>query len=928
MYLRDEDNNSQTYARLYSLDWGIWGKEKYTLDEECQNTKHILEYALIQKLIIEIPERLKLALRYSYGICDLGALSSPISEKEFANLSEVYYAALEYSCHLPEGLSELITELYCIYKTAGEIPGFTDGQIVNESSNPEIWRKYIYLDFFKFSLINILIREPISEIIQYSGEQLTTKLILSYFVGVGSFVEKVSALFPDDYYQSLISKVELLCNKIEIYPEFPDIQYQNFQHEYNELLNIITVNRRITKSESNTKRYIPFDICNLYYQNYIYSDYAQNYYCDELLLDLNKPLKALTKFYAYVKKLESLNTTKLLYVLRTIRACVEKKYFDNCLLEIELNISTFYKITTHPFFQALIYEGKILSLLFRADHPDLGEYYSSLFIELVPFYALSFKKRGKLFQFDVKVPNNLPRLMLVHHVHNADCEKLYDKMVINKLLIWDSQKVFFNISSSSSKVDLVLKEREYCLELGYNHYRIHARQHLKAGNQNRAIPNLIDGVGKEYYLTLDDDYFVFPDFALIGHERMTSKNMDYIQAPLSFRGIYDYVTFGEKVDAESMLFFESTYGRNYPRNYVFPRGTGTIFNFSDGKNSLSDTGGFLVDFSCEDFGQGYISLIQQNSNIYGKIKSDNTQGHITDKIFIIGEGVDLNGKLKQIERWMQGSSTIFFHLLIPAMFKSIIKGETKLVLNKQFISTFCLTAMGITFKFMLLLFFCLPLLYSTSANSNIFMPQIIHVKIIICVILANFLSLFSMYFYVFGKVSFTAALRLVLIEPLITLPSIVGYLKGIIGEVPKVWQADKSRKSKHYSYLGVYFLIMINLFPIVMNVNHEFWLHFWAIFNLLLIIFGVVIFNRYSIPKDILIKSNIKINLTICLFLFTISIVLNVWFFISEFETPMNSLKKLLLWIMVFNFYMSFRMMILNLILIYKQNKYIPGNII
>ena len=200
---------------LNSPNWGIWGKEKYTFNEEEQNAKHIKEITLLHKLIEGIPERMQLALRYSFGICNLKAYSMPISEKEFSYLSGIYNDAIEYTKEISDiGFRELVEEIYCIHKTASEIPGFTKGKLVNETKIPDTWRKYVFLDFFKFSCINILIREPINKIVEYSNELLTSKFILSYFLGTGSFVEKASVLFSNDDFQHIKKCTDNLCKKI------------------------------------------------------------------------------------------------------------------------------------------------------------------------------------------------------------------------------------------------------------------------------------------------------------------------------------------------------------------------------------------------------------------------------------------------------------------------------------------------------------------------------------------------------------------------------------------------------------------------------------------------------------------------------------------------------------------------------------------
>lgn len=915
MYSKKTDARDQMLARLESPDWGIWGKEKYTFNEQKLHEKHQDEIVRVRKLRKEIPDRLLFALRYSYGICGLDAYSLPITEGEFSYLCGIYNEASVYINSISDdGLAELVKELYCIHKTALQIHGFTKGQLVNETVDPEVWRKYIYLDFFKFSLINILMRNSVEDLAGYNDAELTSKLILAYFLGTGSLVERISAFFSKESYAHIIELTKDACNKIEISPEFPDIQYKNYEDRYLALKSYIGNNRKIFSSELkqcfSNKRYEPFDVCNQYYYSYYSIPYKEQ--------AIKKPLKTLAVFYQSLLNSNVTESKEALSYLRNIMTEAEKRYSEDSLLTDCLTIENFYVHTTHPYFQALLYEGKILSLLFQKNNPEASRYYHSLFTELIPFYALKFKKNGKLFTTNTAIPDDLPKLTLAHHIHNANCEKLYDKMAINRLLIWDNDKILLNVSSSSSHIDKVLKERDYCLELGFNYYRIHARQHLKAGNQNRAIPNALDGVNKEYYLTLDDDYFVFPDFALDALNEIEKKNLDYIQSPLAFRGIYDHVTHAEQVDAESMLFFEATYGRNYPRNYVFPRGTGTIFSFTNGQSSLSDTGGFLVDFSCEDFGQGYISLMQHNSEIFGKVKCTHAPGQMTERIHVIGEGVDLNGKIRQVERWMQGAGKIFFRLLIPSMLKSLAKGETSLLLNKQFVSTFCITASGITFRFMLFSFLSLPFLYSSLISNNIITPHIQNPFLLIILIFFNFLSIFVMFFHIQGKISISSALRMILIEQLITISAIWGYLKGLLGVTPRSWRANKTNKFVHNSFIGVCIIIFMNVFALVSLKSFGFWFCFGATFNLLFIFGGLILFNRKRIPRDVYFRQFKKPSFEMWTILFVISTIVNISFFITEFNATTNIIKIVLLCLMVFNFYISFRMMLLNVILVYK----------
>ena len=595
-----------------------------------------------------------------------------------------------------------------------------------------------------------------------------------------------------------------------------------------------------------------------------------------------------------------------------------KNILRNFSKKVIFQLKTFIQLQLILSFSHCYLKLKSYIKAFQIEYPDQEDYFKSIFNELMPFYALKYNGNGKLFPFKHKIPNNLPRLILAHHVHNADCEKLFDKMVINKLIIWDIEKLIFNISSSSSKPEIVRKERENCLTLGYNYYRIHARQHLKAGNQNRSIPNAIDGIDKEYYLTLDDDYFIFPNYALMEHERLVSEQLDYIQSPLVFKGIYDQVTMGEKADAESMLFFELTLGRNYPRNYVFPRGTGTIFQFQDGKNSLSDTGGFLVDFSSEDFGQGYLAMVKEYSTVFGKKESKLNPGIITENIYVIGEGVDLTGKLKQIERWMQGAGQIFFHIMIPVLFKALLNREIRLLRKKQFISIFFLTSIGITFRYMLFLFLTLPFLL--LLYRDYILHDILNYSwFLLIIFLSGILTNFYMYFYKLGKVSWNSAIRLFLIEPLITLHASIGYFKGLFGKKPKLWVANKSKQGSFRNFYGIYFLILINLIPIFGFYKNKIEINFWPFINLLLLISGYVLFRKIQSPQDSIPKSIRRISLNKWIYLCIFSLFIWSIFFGLELSGILNPLKILIMSIMIFNSYIAFRMMGYNIVLFKKQ---------
>ncbi len=913
-------------------NWGVWGKEKYTLNDTQQNAKHLKEKSIFRKITANIPERLRKAMIYTYGLCDLEAYSSPITEAEFEYLSGIYEEAEDYTSEIKDkGIKLLLKEFYYIQKTASEIPGFTNGELVNETNDPKIWRKYVYLDFFKFSLINILIRETTATVNESSDDELAAKYVLAYFLGIGSYIEKASLLLSDSSSTQLKKFARELCDKIELYPEFPDLKYENYYPIYRQLFNYIQSNRKRNTTalelavNFHNKRFETFDVCNKYYENYYYyTEYSKNTILKSLANFDRKPVGQLYQLYKQISTAEQVDVEGTKATLRLLRSIIDKKYNLENEFSGKFTVKNFLHKTSHPFFQGIMLEGKILSILFKAEYPEHGKNVTSIFQELVPFYAVNFINTGKLFEFNTELNENMPRLILAHHVYNANCDTIYNKMLVNKLLIWDSQKIIFNLSSSSSNVEIVLKERECCLETGFNHYRIHARQHLKAGNQNRAFFNAIDRNNREYYLTLDDDFFAFPDYALIGHKEIISGNLDYYQALNVYSGSYDLHTIGEKADAEAMQHFESSLGFCAPELFVLPRGSGTIFHFIDGKNSLSDTGGFLVDFSCEDFGQGFISLIQHESSVFGKAKDCLAKGKFSPNVHCIGEGVDLNGKMKQIERWNHGSAKVIFHMMIPVSFKCLLRGETNLLFNSQFFGTFFVFCSGIIQRLALFLLACVPFMISIltkTVNTNLSNHFNYHTLFYVVIVLA-FLNSFFQIFNIQQRIS-TAPIRMVFYDYVINSQGLVGYIKGMLGIVPKTWRANKQRIYTQDLFLGNYLIVIINFFAVFISVNQHNTTEniVWAIFFIVTFGGGIIFLNSKRKPNDYLVNISMKVIKKIWLVILLLSAIASTTFFILEFQTHPDIYKISLLCLLVCLALYSHGYAILYMLLLHKQQK-------
>ena len=886
---------------------------------------------ILKNISRNIPERLKVGLRYTYGLCDLDAYAMPITEEEFANLSCIYQEANSFVDGVENaGFRYLLKELYYIQRTASDIPGFKEGQLVNETEDPVIWRKYVYLDFFKFSLINTLIRETSGSINQSTDEVIASKYILSYFLGLGSYIERTSLLFTDNGSTQLREMVRTLCSKIEITPEFPDLKFEHYFQDYNLILKHVQSERLRTLSNADCVtlyrklRYKPFEVCNEYYKNYYQAEQSSQLLLAPMTNIYKRPVLYLFKLYEQISKAEHVDIQETKSTLRLLRTVVDKKFNAQQEYSEKFTVKNFLEKTSHPYFQAIALEGKILSILFRAEYPETGINYTSIFQELVPFYAVKFAFTGKLFDFNLEAKEDLPKLVVAHHVYNADCNTIRNKILINKLLLWNSEKTIFNISSSSSNIKIVLKERECCLETGFNHYRIHARQHLKAGNQNRAFFNAIECKGREYYLTLDDDFFCFPDYPLSGHKEIVAGNLDYFQALNVYSGSYDLHTVGEKTDAELMQHFETTLGFCKPELFMLPRGSGTIFHFVDGKNSLSDTGGFLVDYSSEDFGQGFLAQIQKESSVYGKAKYSLTRGNTCPDVHCIGEGVDLNGKMKQIERWNHGSAKVLFHMMIPALFKSLLKGETKLFSDKKFFGIFYVFSVGISQRLVLLFLAFFPFLISlfikvmpTDLSNNFHYLSLFYVSVIL-----SFLAFFLQIFNVQNRVS-ASPFRIIFLDFAINIQGLVGFIKGILGLTPKTWCANKQKVYAQDFFIGNYLIVIVNAFAIFMNLNEQGVLYniIWAFFFMFTFGGSVYFLNRKRKPSDFFINISKKFLRRTWLFTFLMSITTTTAFFILEFLTKPDAYKVLALCLILCMAFSSLGFGATYLIFLYRQKK-------
>ncbi|MEN7548111.1 hypothetical protein AAG747_09325 [Rapidithrix thailandica] len=839
-----------------SANWGIWGKEKYTYSAKAIEDKAKKQKNRLASFFKKYPDRLRYGLNFSYGVCDLKGYAKPFDSQEMELLHSIYQEACQQAefTQLP-AYKLLITELACIRLAALRIPGFAKGNLVNESEDEEALRKYEYLDFFKFSLINYLIRIEGKDLVTFNGGEMASHLVLAWFLGTGSLVEKISVFFSPEVWQQIQKQCKTLVQQLEVSTELPEVNPPELLAAIDALAKLITLQKQYCPpgqimQKARKKREESVHICNDYYQEYLTIQVPPS--------SSSNVLKAYIRLWNQADKRTSFSPEELLRLKRALRALrgeLEQKYAEQINEEDFANISVekFASQTNHPYFIALQYEVKLLARLYREEFPKAPQrdHVVALFEEIGPFYAVR-KPNGKdLFRFSGReVQHDLPRLVVAHHIHNANCQTVRKKMSINRHIHWSAQQLVCNISSSSSREEVVKEERNMCIEMGFNHYRIHARRHLKAGNQNRAICNTINCTGIEYYLTLDDDYFTFPESALLMHQQIEEHQLDYFQSPQALEGIYKInCSNAERADAELMHYFENTSGRNQPRTYVFPRGTATMFCFDNGISSVTDTGGFLIDNASEDFGQGYLAYLQEENMLPVKKMRKRKPGQLSEQVLCIGEGVDLAGKGKQLIRWHQGGIHLYLHLFLPILFRGLLNGKTQVFTKMQTLRLLLFLPVTVANKFLILTLFCTPFLFYLFETMEVGGSQLSQLKGLNWMVISfSFLMILYnlLHFQLIMKRFSWSPFRIMFMENFTILASCWGYFAGMFYGKTKKWHANKSRVFRLNEYTGIAFLLALNGITCFLS-----WLHsgfglvsFWSGFNVISFLTGLFVLRH------------------------------------------------------------------------------------
>jgi hypothetical protein len=312
------------------------------------------------------------------------------------------------------------------------------------------------------------------------------------------------------------------------------------------------------------------------------------------------------------------------------------------------------------------------------------------------------------------------------HVHNAQPHVLFETLVHVREIAWPYQARWTVLGSTSSDRAIAHAEHRMALALGMTRLGLTNRQLLKAGQQNRLLPNMPRASDREsFYLTLDDDYVAAPAVLLRTVPILLgARDAAFVQMPLVFRAALEPGhSIGRRMDAASMLTWSAVKAPGFTETGIsLPFGTCTLFRMTAGHNAIEATGGFVVDpttvMAGEDFAHGVVAvLMSHRPAAFAHVRGKWTGGLFLSEGWVVGDGVDFApGGQRQKTRWAESAIRILCTLWMP-------HGREVLALPWQ-------TAVGITTILTSALFVSLasvvvhvvvPLLAFTSLPSSVFM---------------------------------------------------------------------------------------------------------------------------------------------------------------------------------------------------------------
>ena len=297
-----------------------------------------------------------------------------------------------------------------------------------------------------------------------------------------------------------------------------------------------------------------------------------------------------------------------------------------------------------------------------------------------------------------------PAVTIGVHVHNAQPREVFETLVHMREIDWPERNLWKILGTTSSDKDIAKKEHSMALEFGISRLGITNRQLLKAGNQNRIIPNTPKQPGGEsFYFTLDDDYRA-ASLVLYRAVPILLKNptVAFTQFPLLFRASLEPGhSISRQIDADTMLSFVATFGLAYNRldsrkkiateslesetgttdinnrtAMSLPFGTSTLIRTTKGKNFLEGIGGFIFDPSRytrgEDVQSGMMSVLMRiQPESFQQVQAKWSDGIYMSEGWVIGDGVDfVPGGQLQKERWAEGGTQALRFMLLPYFLKN------------------------------------------------------------------------------------------------------------------------------------------------------------------------------------------------------------------------------------------------------------------
>jgi archaellum biogenesis protein FlaJ (TadC family) len=156
----------------------------------------------------------------------------------------------------------------------------------------------------------------------------------------------------------------------------------------------------------------------------------------------------------------------------------------------------------------------------------------------------------------------------------------------------------------------------------------------------------------------------------------------------------------------------------------------------------------------------------------------------------------------------------------------------------------------------------------------------------------------------------------------INLQGLVGFIKGMIGIVPKTWSAYKSKIYSRELFLGTYIIVILNIFTMFVG-TEKYTVTFviWALFVIATIGGGMAFLNRKRKPARYKLNIPMKFVKKMWLSVFALSTLMNITFFWLESHTHPDIYKVILLLLLMCLALYGFFMGMTYILILHKQKK-------